>query len=295
MPLEIIPIILGLWAGWVVFIFGGSEDNFLRERLKKTGGSVRKKRIFANLAHILKPISIKNIANSVMRKKLHALLYSYGVASSDDDILEFESQRLLSLLIVVIFSAVILFFSFNTLTLYCVIIVCFLTYKYPEYRIVNLTKKKQREFTKFFPDALDLLSVCVEAGLGIDGAIEKVAQEFSELSKEVSFEFTRLSRDVMSGLSREDALKNMAKRVNTQDLHSFCAMLIQSEKMGTSVAQSLRVYCDTLRTRKKQRVEELVQSASTKMTIPMILFLLPALFIVILYPAVIKIMENMAG
>lgn len=295
MPLEIIPIILGLWAGWVVFIFGGSEDNFLRERLKKTGGSVRKKRIFANLAHILKPISIKNIANSVMRKKLHALLYSYGVASSDDDILEFESQRLLALLIVVIFSAVILFFSFSTLTLYCVIIVCFLTYKYPEYRIVNLTKKKQREFTKFFPDALDLLSVCVEAGLGIDGAIEKVAQEFSELSKEVSFEFTRLSRDVMSGLSREDALKNMAKRVNTQDLHSFCAMLIQSEKMGTSVAQSLRVYCDTLRTRKKQRVEELVQSASTKMTIPMILFLLPALFIVILYPAVIKIMENMAG
>ena len=93
----------------------------------------------------------------------------------------------------------------------------------------------------------------------------------------------------------EEALKNMSKRVNNQDLQSFCAMLVQSEKMGTSVAQSLRVYCDSLRIRKKQRIEELVQSASTKMTIPMILFLLPALFIVILYPAVIKIMENMAG
>lgn len=295
MPLEIIPIILGIWAAWVVFVLVDSGDDFLHERLKKASGSVRKKRLFANVSKILKPISIKNIENGVIKNKIHTLLYSYGVASSDEDVLDFENQRLLALLIVVIVSSIILFFSFNTITLYCVLIVCILTYKYPEYRIVNLTKKKQKEFIKFFPDAVDLLSVCVEAGLGIDSAIEKVAQEFSGLSEEVSLEFTRLSKDVMSGLSREDALKNMAKRVNTQDLQSFCAMLIQSEKMGTSIAQSLKVYCDTLRTRKKQRVEELVQSASTKMTIPMILFLLPALFIVILYPAVIKIMENMAG
>ena len=295
MPLEIIPIILGIWAAWVVFVLVDSGDDFLHERLKKASGSVRKKRLFANVSKILKPISVKNIANGVIKNKIHTLLYSYGVASSDEDVLDFENQRLLALLIVVIVSSIILFFSFNTITLYCVLIVCILTYKYPEYRIVNLTKKKQKEFIKFFPDAVDLLSVCVEAGLGIDSAIEKVAQEFSGLSEEVSLEFTRLSKDVMSGLSREDALKNMAKRVNTQDLQSFCAMLIQSEKMGTSIAQSLKVYCDTLRTRKKQRVEELVQSASTKMTIPMILFLLPALFIVILYPAVIKIMENMAG
>ena len=295
MPLEIIPIILGIWAAWVVFVLVDSGDDFLHERLKKASGSVRKKRLFANVSKILKPISIKNIENGVIKNKIHTLLYSYGVASSDEDVLDFENQRLLALLIVVIVSSIILFFSFNTITLYCVLIVCILTYKYPEYRIVNLTKKKQKEFIKFFPDAVDLLSVCVEAGLGIDSAIEKVAQEFSGLSEEVSLEFTRLSKDVMSGLSREDALKNMSKRVNTQDLQSFCAMLIQSEKMGTSVAQSLRVYCDTLRTRKKQRIEELVQSASTKMTIPMILFLLPALFIVILYPAVIKIMENMAG
>ena len=170
-----------------------------------------------------------------------------------------------------------------------------MTYKYPEYQIMKHIKKKQKEFIKYFPDAVDLLSVCVEAGLGVDGAIERVASEFSELSKAVSSEFKRLSGDVMSGLPREEALKNMAKRINTNDLQSFTAMLVQSEKMGTSVAQSLRVYCETLRTRKKQRIEELVQSASTKMTIPMILFLLPALFIVILYPAVIKIMENMAG
>ena len=292
---EILPVIIGLWAAWVIFIVYDSDDNFVRARLRKTGKKRKKRDIYGRFVRFLKPLSVKNIANKVSKKKIHELLYSYGVASSDDDILEFENKRLFALLIVVIFCAVVLFMYFNTMIASSAIFVCYITYKYPEYRILSLVKKKQKEFARFFPDAVDLLSVCVEAGLGIDGAIERVASEFSELSKAVSSEFTRLSKDVMSGLAREEALKNMSKRVNNQDLQSFCAMLVQSEKMGTSVAQSLRVYCDSLRIRKKQRIEELVQSASTKMTIPMILFLLPALFIVILYPAVIKIMENMAG
>lgn len=295
MPPEIIPILLGLWAFWIINIFYDPNENFVRQRLRKTGGKSRRKSLYNNFSKLLKPISIKSISNKVFRKKIHELLYSYGVASSDDDILEFENRRLFRLLIVVIFCAAMLFLFPNTTTASSSILICYMTYKYPEYQIMKHIKKKQKEFIKYFPDAVDLLSVCVEAGLGVDGAIERVASEFSGLSKAVSSEFNRLSKDVMSGLPREEALKNMAKRVNTSDLQSFTAMLVQSEKMGTSVAQSLRVYCETLRTRKKQRIEELVQSASTKMTIPMILFLLPALFIVILYPAVIKIMENMAG
>lgn len=295
MPPEIIPILLGLWAFWIINIFYNPNENFVRQRLRKTGGKLRRKSLYNNFSKLLKPISIKSISNKVFRKKIHELLYSYGVASSDDDILEFENRRLYRLLIVVIFCAAMLFLFPNTTTASSSILICYMTYKYPEYQIMKHIKKKQKEFIKYFPDAVDLLSVCVEAGLGVDGAIERVASEFSELSKAVSSEFNRLSKDVMSGLPREEALKNMAKRINTNDLQSFTAMLVQSEKMGTSVAQSLRVYCETLRTRKKQRIEELVQSASTKMTIPMILFLLPALFIVILYPAVIKIMENMAG
>ena len=295
MPPEIIPILLGLWAFWIINIFYNPNENFVRQRLRKTGGKSRRKSLYNNFSKLLKPISIKSISNKVFRKKIHELLYSYGVASSDDDILEFENRRLYRLLIVVIFCAAMLFLFPNTTTASSSILICYMTYKYPEYQIMKHIKKKQKEFIKYFPDAVDLLSVCVEAGLGVDGAIERVASEFSGLSKAVSSEFNRLSKDVMSGLPREEALKNMAKRVNTSDLQSFTAMLVQSEKMGTSVAQSLRVYCESLRTRKKQRIEELVQSASTKMTIPMILFLLPALFIVILYPAVIKIMENMAG
>ena len=295
MPPEIIPILLGLWAFCIINIFYDPNENFVRQRLRKTGGKSAKKTLYNNFSKLLKPISIKSISNKVFRKKIHELLYSYGVASSDDHILEFENKRLYRLLIVVVFCAAMLFLFPNTTTASSSILICYMTYKYPEYQIMKHIKKKQKEFIKYFPDAVDLLSVCVEAGLGVDGAIERVASEFSGLSKAVSSEFNRLSKDVISGLPREEALKNMAKRVNTSDLQSFTAMLVQSEKMGTSVAQSLRVYCESLRTRKKQRIEELVQSASTKMTIPMILFLLPALFIVILYPAVIKIMENMAG
>ncbi len=295
MPPEILPIIIGLYFGYVVYVFSQSDDNFVRERLKKTGGKKKKGSIYTFFADYLRPYSKKSISNKVTKNKIHNMFLSLGVASGDDDVLEFENRRLFSLLIAVIFCAIVLFLSFNMTSVSCALLICYMTYKYPEYRLLGIIKKKQKEFIRFFPDAVDLLSVCVEAGLGIDGAIERVAQEFSGLSKAVSAEFTRLSKDVMSGLAREEALKNMTKRVNSQDLQSFCAMLVQSEKMGTSVAQSLRVYCDTLRTRKKQRIEELVQSASAKMTIPMILFLLPALFIVILYPAVIKIMENMAG
>ena len=292
---EILPILIGLWFGYVVYIFCENDDNFVRKRLVKTGNKKKIRSLYLVFAEALKPFTLKNISNQVSKNKIQSMLQSLGVASGDDDVLEFENRRLFSLLIAVIVCAVVLFLFFNTVSASCALLACYMTYKYPEYRILGIIKKKQKEFIKFFPDAVDLLSVCVEAGLGIDGAIERVAQEFSGLSKAVSTEFNRLSKDVMSGLPREEALKNMAKRVNSQDLQSFCAMLVQSEKMGTSVAQSLRVYCDTLRTRKKQRVEELVQSASAKMTIPMILFLLPALFIVILYPAVIKIMENMAG
>ncbi len=295
MPPEILPILTGLWAGYVIYAFYDTDDNFVRKRLNKTGGKKKTKSLYNSFAQVLRPFSLKSISNKVSRNKIHTLLHSLGVASGDDDILEFENRRLFSLLIAVICCAIVLFLFFNTASAACALLVCYMTYKYPEYRIMGIIKKKRKEFIRFFPDAVDLLSVCVEAGLGIDGAIERVAQEFSGLSRAVSSEFTRLSKDVMSGLAREEALKNMMKRVNTQDLQSFCAMLVQSEKMGTSIAQSLRVYCETLRTRKKQRIEELVQSASAKMTIPMILFLLPALFIVILYPAVIKIMENMAG
>ena len=158
-------------------------------------------------------------------------------------------------------------------------------------RVKKHIKLREKDFDKNFPDAIDMLSVCVEAGLGLDSAIERVGREFKSFSPTIGYEFIRLSQDVASGIPRHDALKNLTKRIRCKDLQSFVALLIQSETMGTGVVQPLSVYCDTLRSRKKQRVEELVQTSSAKMTIPMVLFLLPAMFIVILYPSIVKLLE----
>ena len=140
--------------------------------------------------------------------------------------------------------------------------------------------------------SVDLLAICVQAGLGLDAAFEKVAEEFSLTSRTVSLEFSRLNKDILSGLNREDAYKNLILRNESQDLQSFVALLIQTDRLGTSITQSLNSFCDSMRTRKRQRIEELSQQASTKMTIPMVLFMLPSIFIIIMYPAIQKIMVN---
>lgn len=292
-PYVLVPILIGLWAMLFAYVLTRSNGNILRERLKKNGSQTSFASAYHALVALLKPVSTKNLENSKSKDKIRVFLQALGSSSTDEDIIEFENTRLFTLLIVFVFCAILLFVYFNTTSVSVAIFFCYIAYKYPEFKVQKLVAKRRQEFLRYFPDAIDLLSVCVEAGLGIDAAIERVALEFGDLSSAVSSEFGRLAKDTMSGLSREDALKNMSNRVKSQDLQSFAALLIQSEKMGTSIAQSLKVYCETLRTRKKQRIQELVQSASAKMTIPMILFLIPALFLVILYPAVIKIMENM--
>ena len=136
----------------------------------------------------------------------------------------------------------------------------YFAYKYPEMKIKRLIKIREKDFEKNFPDAIDMLSVCTEAGLGLDSAVERVGKEFQAFSPTIGQEFIRLSQDVSSGLPRNDALKNLTRRIHCKDLQSFVALLIQSETLGTGIAQPLAVYCDTLRSRKKQRIEELVQN-----------------------------------
>ena len=105
---------------------------------------------------------------------------------------------------------------------------------------------RQKEFMKFLPDAIDLLSICVQAGLGLDAAFSKVAEEFKITSKTISLEFERLNKDILSGLNRQDAYKNLVLRNGNQDLQSFVALLIQTEKLGSSIVQSLDSFCDSM-------------------------------------------------
>lgn len=294
---KVLPIILGIYVAYMFYSFGGKEESFLLTRMKKIGKKqvAWHQKIISSFLELLKPISVENIKNVKVKNDIRKLLARVGLPSGEDDILEFENKRLILVVVALVISAFILIIKFTTTTALIAITVILFTYKLPVYRLNKVIEKKQKDFEKGFPDAIDLLAVCIEAGLGLDAAVERVGREFEMFSPAVSSEFLRISKDVASGVPRREAFKNLSERIQSKELQSFIALLIQSEKLGTSIAQSLGVYCDSMRTRRKQRVEELVQKSSAKMTIPMVLFLLPALFITILYPAVIKLIEGMGS
>jgi len=147
--------------------------------------------------------------------------------------------------------------------------------------------KRQKDVLRSLPDALDLLTICVEAGLGFDGAMTKVADKWDN---ELSRAFMRVIQELQLGKLRREALRDMAYRVDVPDLSTFVAAIVQADQLGVSIARVLRIQSDQMRMRRRQRAEELARSAGIKM-LPAIVFLIfPAIFIILLGPAVIKIM-----
>ncbi|MFA7658821.1 MAG: type II secretion system F family protein [Candidatus Gastranaerophilaceae bacterium] len=246
-----------------------------------------------SLQELIKPFSQKNAQTSDYISKSKKLLLQAGYASSEEDVIKYDAKKLANTLIAGVFCVALLFYSFSMEMILICILLLYVVYKIPEIILKRKIKFRQKEFMKYLPDAVDLLSICVQAGLGLDASFEKVAEEFKLTSETVSVEFSRLNKDILSGLNREDTYKNLILRNQNQDLQSFVALLIQTDRLGTSITQSLNAFCDSMRTKKRQRIEELSQQASTKMTIPMVLCMLPAIFIIIMYPAIQKIMLNL--
>jgi tight adherence protein C len=145
------------------------------------------------------------------------------------------------------------------------------------------------------PDALDLMVVCVEAGLGLTAAIERVGREVTIASPELSDEFLLVNQEIRTGLSRSDALRRLARRTGVEDLYALSAMLIQADKLGTSIAQSLRAHAESMRTKRRQRAEQMARKAGIKLAFPLVFLIFPALLIVILGPAAVQLMEAIAA
>ena len=146
-----------------------------------------------------------------------------------------------------------------------------------------------------FPDALDLIRVCVSAGLGLDAAIARVGAELVATSHSLADEFRQLSLELRAGASRSIALQNLAVRTGIDDINALVAMLIQSERFGTSVSDSLRVHAEALRDKRMIRAQEAAAKIPVKLTIPMALCILPALFVVVLGPAVLGIFHSLGS
>jgi tight adherence protein C len=152
-------------------------------------------------------------------------------------------------------------------------------------------RKRQEEITDALPDALDLMTVCVEAGLGINSAFVRIAEEFRLPCPTLSEEFDIVNREMVAGKPRVDALRSLSDRTGVEDVKSLVAMLIQTERLGTSLAQSLRTHSDSLRIRRRQRAEEAAAKTTIKLVFPLVFLLFPALFIVILGPGVLKVLQ----
>jgi tight adherence protein C len=150
-------------------------------------------------------------------------------------------------------------------------------------------EERRQKILQSLPDALDLLVICVEAGMGLDGAINKVAQELGISSPELSEELQLMNLELRAGKQRTDALKNLALRTNLDEIHSLTTLLVQTDKFGTSMADALRVYSESYRTQRYQRAEEVAAKLPVKMVIPLVFCIFPSLFLVILGPAAINI------
>jgi len=154
---------------------------------------------------------------------------------------------------------------------------------------------RKEKFMEGFPDALDLMVICVEAGMGLDQAINKVGDEMKLSCPPIAEEFKTLNMEMRMGKSRRDALKNMAIRTDLDDVNSLVTLLIQTDQFGTSIAQALRVHSDSMRVQRRQRAEEKAAKLAVKLLIPLIFFIFPSLFVVIIGPAVIQIIHAFSG
>jgi tight adherence protein C len=161
----------------------------------------------------------------------------------------------------------------------------------PRFSLNQIIKKRQRLIRWGLADALDLMVVSVEAGLGLNAAMMKVSSELKEVHSAVAIEFELANLEIRVGRDRDEALRNLAERTGVDDLRSLVAMLIQTDKFGTSIAKGLRVFSDSLRTKRRQRAEQEAQKAAVKLLFPLACFLFPTLFIAILGPAALNLAD----
>lgn len=162
-------------------------------------------------------------------------------------------------------------------------------YYLPNAVLSHLRARRQLAIFEAFPDAIDLMTVCVEAGLGLDGALLRVADEMEIASVELSEELHLVSLELRAGSSKEKALRNLALRTGVEEVDTLVAMLVQAETFGTSIADSLRVHAEGLRTKRRQRAEEAAAKIPVKLLFPLIFCIFPTMLLVLLGPALLRI------
>ncbi len=296
-----IPILVGV-IGVLVFIavfsiayamFGRSST--LEQRVRQTGeGEQRRARFnFRDLVkgseHIFKPLGeiIPRSPEEMSRQERR--LVTAGFRRKDAPVLFYGVKLGLAILLLLGFAAGG-YLAANPL-LYVVLAVL-LGAMVPDFWMSRRIKSRKESIQLAIPDALDLTVVCVEAGLGLDQALMRIGQEIRPIHRDLSDELRLLNLETNAGKSRVQSLRNLASRTEVDDLKALVAVLIQTDKFGTSVAQSLRVFSDSLRVKRRQRAEERSAKTTIKMIPPLVFFIMPSIFVVVLGPAIITLVQE---
>ncbi len=186
-----------------------------------------------------------------------------------------------------------IFISFTPQSVIVAVVLAAVGYFLPDVVVSHFRQKRQERIFKGVPDALDMMVVCVEAGLALDMTFKRVGEEIRSLSPDLSDEFLLTNLEVRAGKPRDEALRNMALRTGVPEVQNLTTVLIQTNRFGTSLAQALRVHSESMRTKRRQMAEEIAAKASVKLLLPLVLFIFPTIFVVLLGPAAIQIARNL--
>ena len=192
--------------------------------------------------------------------------------------------------IVLLFFALLKVQTSSGIKILIVLVAGVLGFVYPQLYLSQRIKRRQKNVRRAMPDALDLLTICVEAGLGFDAAIQKVAEKWTS---DLSLAFARVIQEIQLGKIRREALRDMADRIGLAEMTSFVAAVIQSELLGVSLSKVLHIQADQMRVKRRQRAEEEARKAPIKMLVPMALLIFPALIIVLVVLAGLKLLHSL--
>lgn len=304
--LQILTIVLsGAAVASVVFAFYSlGVDNAFKKRLtqifsgsgappadKPSSKPVKSQRV-ATVVNILSKLSLPDEgwqSSAVRVKFLQA-----GIRNQNAPQYYFAIKTLLTLVFPVLL-ALFLVLNQPKLQLIHIILFALLTaaagYYLPELLLRFITQRRIERMRNGLPDMIELMVICTEAGMSIDAASTRISREMARSYPDLSQEFYLSSLEMRAGATRLDALRNMALRVGLEELEDLVSVLIQADKFGTSLADSLRVHSDVMRTRRSQRAEELANKVPVKMLLPLILFIFPTLLMLLLGPAIIQLLD----
>jgi tight adherence protein C len=301
----IVPILTFLtviFIGGAIIVVVGARRRALEARLFATGGTagaqfapiggVSGTKLVDTLKHVGGAVTSSTSSTADLREKLtHAGFYDPAAPTI------FMGAQLL-LLVIALPVAGLLVLALRlpmVIALLVLVIVVGVLAMLPNLFVGTRRKGRRREVRTQLPDAIDLLEICVSSGMGLEMAWNAVADDFRGVSSVLSDEMSLATLEMHLGAQRAQALRNMARRTGVDDISALVATLVQSERFGTSVSQALRTYADALRAERSSRAEEQAEKLAVKLLFPMVLFIFPVMFIVILGPAVIKIHEMFAN